>query len=92
MLIISMIATPGPITSNEALIGGILGGLFITVTVAAIGGILAYRKKKLQANKMILIREFLLANLSLRIMHIINRGNDWCVYMLIQIYTAEGEK
>jgi hypothetical protein len=38
---------------NEALIGGILGGSFIIMTVAAIVGILAYRKKKLQANVVI---------------------------------------
>ena len=48
-----MIATP--IASNEVLIiGGILGGSFIIImTVAAIGGMLPYRKKilKLQANK-----------------------------------------
>ena len=37
---------------NEALVGGILGGSFIItiMAVAAIGGMLAYRKKKLQAN------------------------------------------
>ena len=41
------------IVPNEALIGGILGGSFIIMTVAAIGGMLAYRKKKLQANVVI---------------------------------------
>ena len=42
------------IVPNEALVGGILGGSFIIIiimAVAAIGGMLAYRKKKLQANK-----------------------------------------
>jgi LytS/YehU family sensor histidine kinase len=34
---------------HEALIGGILGGPFIITTLAAIGGILTYIKKKLQA-------------------------------------------
>ena len=41
------------IVPNEALIGGILGGSFIIMTVAAIGGMLTYRKKKLQANVVI---------------------------------------
>jgi hypothetical protein len=42
------------IVSNEAaLVGGILGGLFILMTVAAIGGIFTYIKKKLQANVVI---------------------------------------
>ena len=52
---ITMTATP--IVSNEALIDGILGGSFIIiimiVAIAAIGGILAYIKKKLQANVVI---------------------------------------
>ena len=41
------------IVPNEALVGGILGGSFIItiMAVAAIGGMLAYRKKKVQANK-----------------------------------------
>ena len=37
-----------PVVPNEALVGGILGGSFIIMTVAAIGGTLAYIKK---ANK-----------------------------------------
>ena len=39
------------IVPNEALVGGVLGGSFIIIimAVAAIGGMLAYRKKKLQA-------------------------------------------
>ena len=41
------------IVPNEALVGGILGGSFIIMTVAAIGGMLTYRKKKLQANVVI---------------------------------------
>ena len=43
------------IVPNEALVGGIIGGLFIVIimTVAAIGGLFAYFKKKLQANVVI---------------------------------------
>ena len=43
------------IVPNEALVGGILGGLFIVIimTVATIGGLFVYFKKKLQANVVI---------------------------------------